>query len=132
MVEVIANLMDHTHLDELSFKLGKTASYITNRRSCTYHPQGSNIYSSNVGVKLIKMHINGTHWTDPPKLRIMFETVNTDITARQRLRPIGGPWAFFSRMRVLAGGQILEDMMLNILTTEGSRYNDYAEGFGNV
>ena len=45
-----------------------------------------------------------------------------------------------SRRRILAGGQILEDIDLysrvhetfNHFTTEGSGYNDYAEGFGNV
>ena len=43
-------------------------------------------------------------------------------------------------MRILAGGQILEDIdlynrvhdMFNNFTSEGSRYNDYSEGFGNV
>ncbi|MFM7983245.1 MAG: hypothetical protein ACKPKO_28385 [Candidatus Fonsibacter sp.] len=54
MVEVIANSLEDTLIDGLSFKLAKTASYITNRRSCTYHPQCSNIYSSTNGTKLIK------------------------------------------------------------------------------
>ena len=47
---------------------------------------------------------------------------------------------FVSRTRFLAGGKILEDMdinnkaheMFNNVTTEGSRYNDYAKGFRNV
>ena len=46
MVEVIANSLEDTLIDGLSFKLAKTASYITNRRSCKFHPQGSNIYTS--------------------------------------------------------------------------------------
>ena len=41
-----ASLADYL-IDGLSFKLSKTASYVTNRRSVTYHPQGSNIYSTN-------------------------------------------------------------------------------------
>ena len=57
-----------------------------------------------------------------------------------KFRPIGGPWSFFPRMEILAGGQILEDIdmnnrvqeIFNNFTPEGSRYNDYAEGFGNV
>ena len=44
MVEVIANSLEYTVIDGLSIKLAKTASYITSRRSCTYHPQGLNIY----------------------------------------------------------------------------------------
>ena len=70
----------------------------------------------------------------------MFDLYNTNANAANRLRPIGGPWSFFSRMRILAGGQILEDIdlynrvheMFNNFTAEGSRYNDYTEGFGNV
>ena len=43
-------------------------------------------------------------------------------------------------MRILAQGQILEDIdlynrvheMFNNFTAEGSRYNDYSEGFENI
>ena len=45
MGEVIANSLEDTLIDGLSFKLAKTASYITGRRSCTHHPQGSKIYT---------------------------------------------------------------------------------------
>ena len=77
---------------------------------------------------------------DPSTFRIMFDLYNTNGTAANRLRPIGGPWSFFSRMRILAGGQILEDIdmynrvheMFNNFINEGSRYNDFAEGFGAV
>ena len=70
----------------------------------------------------------------------MLDSYNTNAKAANRLRPIGGPWYFFSRMRIVARGQILEDidlynrvheLFINI-TAEGSRYNDYSEGFGNV
>ena len=46
MGEVIVNSLEDTLIDGLSFKLAKTASYMTSKRSCTYHPQGSNIYTS--------------------------------------------------------------------------------------
>ena len=70
----------------------------------------------------------------------MFDLYNTNANMANSLRPIGGPWRFFTRMRILAGGQIWEDIdlynrvyeMLNNFTAEGSRYNDYAEGFGHV
>ena len=65
MVEVIANSLEDTLIDGLSFKLAKTASYITNKRSVTFHPQGSNIYSPGIGVKLIKITIAGHDWLDP-------------------------------------------------------------------
>ena len=67
----------------------------------------------------------------------MFDLRNTVANAAHRLRPIGGPWSFFSRMRVLAGGQILEDIdmhtrvheLFNIFSSSDSGQNDYAEGF---
>ena len=54
-------------------------------------------------------------------------------------RPKGGPWSFVSRLRTLAGGQILEDIdqynsvhdMFSIFNASDGRENDYAEGFGN-
>ena len=75
---------------------------------------------------------------DPSTFRIMFDVSNTDNAAGHRLRPLGGPWAFFSRMRALAGGQILEDIdmysrvheIFNIFIASDSRQNEYAEGFG--
>ena len=58
MVEAIANSLEDALIDGLSFKLGKTASYITNRRSCTFHPQGRNIYAPTNETKLLKISSN--------------------------------------------------------------------------
>ena len=44
MVEAIANSLEDRLIDGLSFKLNPGASYVTDRRSATFHPQGSNIY----------------------------------------------------------------------------------------
>ncbi|MFM7984860.1 MAG: hypothetical protein ACKPKO_36625, partial [Candidatus Fonsibacter sp.] len=49
--------------------------------------------------------------------------------------PIGGPWSFFTRIRILAGGQTLEDIdmydrvheMFSIFGTTESRINDFSE-----
>ena len=54
------------------------------------------------------------------------------------LRPIAGPWSFFRRIRLLAGGVVCEDIdyshrvtqMMHLLQSEGSRRNDFSEGFG--
>ena len=93
-------------IDGLSFELAKTASYITSKRNCTYHPQGSNIYTPQNGTEIMKISINGSDWLDPSTFRIMFDSYNTNANATNRLRPIGGPWSFFGRMSILAGGQI--------------------------
>jgi hypothetical protein len=68
----------------------------------------------------------------------MFDLRNTDATTAHNLRPIGGPWSFFRRMRVLCGGTMVEDIdnynrthqMFNQLTAQDSRNNKMAEGFG--
>ena len=69
----------------------------------------------------------------------MHDLVRTDNAARHKLRPIGGPEPLLSKMRLLACGPILEDIvmynraheMFIIFTTTDSRENHYAEGFGN-
>ncbi len=53
-------------------------------------------------------------------------------------RPVSGPWSFFRRMRILAQGQIIEDIdnynrtheMMNIMTSRYNRDNDDIGGFG--
>ena len=49
-MEPIAQSVEDHLIDALSFKLRPGASYISNRRSVTYFPQGGNDYSPN-GVK---------------------------------------------------------------------------------
>ena len=55
MVEAVANGVEDKLVDGLSFRLSPGASYVTNRRSVTFHPQGSNIYSPTSGTRLIKI-----------------------------------------------------------------------------
>ena len=72
MVEAHANSVEDKLIDGLSFKLSPGASYVTERKSVTFHPQGSNIYSTN-GTKLIKLLITGDSYLDPSTFRVMFE-----------------------------------------------------------
>ena len=138
MVEAMANGIEDRLIDGLSFKLAPGASYITDRRSVTFHPQGSNIYSSQSGTKLIRIAITGDHWLDPSTFRISYELSNTDTNVAHRLRPLVSPWAFFRRLRVLAGGQLVEDIdyynrvhqMFSLLIAKESCQNNQAEAFG--
>ena len=138
MVEAVANGVEDKLVDGLSFKLAPGASYVQDRRSVTFHPQGSNIYSPVQGTRMIKFTLSGDNWMDPSTFRIAFDLVNTDADVNKRLRPLGGPHTFFKRVRVLAGGQILEDIsdynrvheMFSILRAKHSRENESAEGFG--
>ena len=132
-----ANSVEDRLIDGLSFKLAPGASYVQERRSVTFHPSGSNSYSS-AGTKLIKLHITGDGWLDVSTFRLMFDLVNSEGTEAKLLRPLGGPWCFFRRMRVLAGNQVIEDIdnynrvheMFSTLTATDSRINTAAEGFG--
>ena len=89
-MEGIANSIEDKLIDSLSFKLAPGASYVQERKSVTFHPSGSNIYSAS-GTKLVKMMITGDGWLDPSTFRIMYDLVNNESTNAKELRPIGGP-----------------------------------------
>ena len=137
IMEGTANSVEDRLIDGLSFKHKPGASYVTERKSVTYHPQGSNIYTTN-GTKLIKILLTGDQWVDPSTVRIMFDVLNTG-TNNEHLRVLGGPHTFFSRMRILCGGQVVEDVseynrvheMFKTLKAKDAKTNDEAEAFGN-
>lgn len=140
MVEAIANGIEDKLIDGLSFKLNPGASYVTERKSVTYHPQGSNIYKPGAGTRLIRILLTGDNWLDPSTLRVMFDLNNDDNVDGKHLRPLGGPHTFFRRARLLCSGQLVEDIqdynriheMFHTLISKDSRENDSAEAFGNL
>ena len=94
-------------ISSLSFKLNPGASYITDRRSVSYFPQGGNDYAPR-GVKVIKVMLTGDSWMDPSTLKIFMDVKNSGagiITPR-----LTGGWGMARRIRVLCGGQIVEDI----------------------
>ncbi|MFM7984796.1 MAG: hypothetical protein ACKPKO_36285, partial [Candidatus Fonsibacter sp.] len=64
-------------------------------------------YKATDGTRLIKFNIGSHDWLDPSTFRIMYDLRNDSDTDAKKLRPIGGPWPFFTRTRILASGQIL-------------------------
>ena len=73
----------------------------------------------------------------------MFYTIQntTSLTAHGNLVPlIAGAWGFFRRMRVICGGQIVEDIdnynrtheMIHMMKPTEKRVNDGIEGFGET
>ena len=111
MVEAIANGIEDKLIDSLQFKLKEGASYINDRRSVTFYPQGSNIYKPKSGTKVIKIMLTDANsWLDPSTFRVMFDLRNNAGLLAQQLRPIGGPWSFFRRVKLVAGGQTVEDI----------------------
>ena len=109
-LEEIANSVDDHLLEGLSFKLKAGCSYVQSRRSVTFFPQGGNAYSSR-GVRVIKISLTGSQgeWLDPSTLVVSYKVVNDDRGGSKQLRFLSGPWCLFRRMRVMAGGTILED-----------------------
>jgi hypothetical protein len=81
--------------------------------------------------------LTGTDWLDPSSVRVIFRLNNRD--AANPLHLINAlPANFFRRLRILAGGQLIEDIdyynlvynMLHTLLPTDRRYNDAVEGFG--
>ena len=137
MVEAMANSVEDYLMDGLSFKLSPGASYVTNRRNVTWYTSGSQIYVSGQGARVIRLQMNGDGWVDPSTVRLVYTLTNTATNA-QYLRPIGGPWSMFSRVRCMYQGAICDDIsaynrtheMMSILTSRANRDNDDVEGFG--
>ena len=136
MIDAMLNSVEDHLIDGLSFKLSPGASYVTDRRSVTFHPAVSSIYSPSAGTKVICIDLTGDGWLDPSTVRLAFNVKNGDTT--KALRPLSGGWSFFRRSRCLVGGAIVDDIdyynrvheMLHILTSEQNRNNDDIEGFG--
>ena len=137
-MEAVANSVDDALVDNLSFKLSNSASYITERKSVTFWPTGSNIYKTNSGTKVIRFVLTNDNWLDPSTVRVMFNLVNNDADAAKKLRTISGAWSFFRRMRIMCQGKLVEDFdynrtceMFEVMTSLHNRDNDDIEGFGH-
>ena len=69
-------------IDNLSFKLNKGSSYITDRRSVSFFPSTSNVYKPSSGARVLKFSLNGEDntWLDSQSVRIFFTLNNKDGT----------------------------------------------------
>jgi hypothetical protein len=111
-MEAISNGVEDYLIDGLSFKLPPGSSYITDRRNTTYWASGSNIYNPDTGTKLLKFYLAGDdgNWLDPSTVRIQF-TLKNNSASGHYLRPLSEPYSFFRRVRILAGGVLVEDIL---------------------
>ena len=137
MLEAMANRLEYYLIKGLSFKLSPGASYVTNRSTVKWYTSGSQIYVSGQGVRVIRLQVNGDGWVDSSTVRLVYTLTNT-AGANIALRPVGGPWSMFSRVRCMYQGAICDDIraynrtheMMSILTSKANRDNDDVEGFG--
>ncbi len=77
------NSVEDKIIDGLNFNLEPGASYVLNRRFCTFQASGSNIYTARSLIRIVLTGAND--WLDPSTLRIMFDVRNTDATAAKVL-----------------------------------------------
>jgi hypothetical protein len=139
-MESITSAAEEVLVDSLSFKLPGSGQYVQERRSVTFHTEGSNSYSAQAGTRVIRFKLATEGWMDPSTARFFFDVVNNDPDGgNKKIRPLGAVHAFFRRLRITMRGVVIEDIadynrvheMFNILQTVGARANDRAEGFGN-
>ena len=61
-------------IDNLSVKLNKGSSYITDCRTVSFFPTTSTVYKPSSGARVLKCSLNGEDntWLDPQSVRIFF------------------------------------------------------------
>ena len=136
-MEAHAQSVEDNLIDSLQFNLRSGASYITDRRSVSYFTQGGNDYAPN-GVKVIKVMMTGDAWLDPSTVKLFMDVTNTNTAANNITPIVEGGWGMFRRLRILCGGQIVEDIdnynrlheMFHMMKPSEKRDNDAIEGFG--
>ena len=78
-LEATTNAIEDHLIDSISFELAPGASYVTDRRSVSFFPSGSNVYKSVAGTKVIKINLTGTgEWLDPSTLQLQFQLKTVD------------------------------------------------------
>ena len=99
-------------IDNLSFKLNKGSSYVTDRRSVTFWPSGSNIYKPSSGNRVLKFTLNGEDntWLEPQSVRIFFTLNNKDGTNFQKIRPLSSPYSFLDECELLRVVRLLKTL----------------------
>ena len=136
-MESHAQSVEDNLIDSLSFKLRPGASYVTDRRSVSFFPQGGNDYQPN-GVKVIKISLNGDSWLDPSTVKLFFNVTNPSNSGGKIHPIVANAWGLFKRLRILCGGQTIEDIdnygrlhqMFHLMKPTEKRGNDMIEGFG--
>lgn len=107
-MDTILTGVDESLLENLNFKLPTQASYVLESRKVLYGPQSGNVYSSSSGSKLIRFNLtSGGGWLDPESVYFNFEIKNTSANP---LGLLSEPYAFFSRMRLMSKGKVIEDV----------------------
>ena len=133
-----AQSVDDALIGGLNYTLKAGAPYVANRRSVTYFAAGGN-QSSSSGVTVMEFPLSGDQWLDPSTFQVMLQIKNKDGT--KPLRAVHyDPAVIFSRMRIIAGGVVCEDIsdanklsvMLDALSSEDEQTNRKTIGLSTL
>ena len=136
-LESTTNAIEDHLIDSISFKLQPGAAYVTDRRSVSFFPQGSNIYKPETGTKVIKIALTGTgEWLHPSTVQLQFQLKNEE---NNKMWVVGGPHSFIRRARLMCGGTVVEDIdqynriheMMSVLSGDKKRDMDDISGSVN-
>ena len=138
-VESHAQAVEDVLHESLSFKLRPSASYVIDRKFVTFWPQGSSEYKVTGGIKVIKININGSDWMDPSSLKLHFHIKNNDGNNGLILY-VRGIHNWFRRLRVIIGGQVVEDIdnynrvcqMFTVMMDKEKQKNDANESWSGA
>ena len=61
-MDSVVNSVDDQLVEGLSYKLGKSASYITDRRDVSFFASGSDVYTPVGGTRVIRINMTGDNW----------------------------------------------------------------------
>jgi len=79
-LESITSAAEEVLVDSLSFKVPGSGQYVQERRSVTFHTEGSNSYSPQGGTRVIRFKVTAEGWLDPSTVRFFFDVRNNDPT----------------------------------------------------
>ena len=115
-LESHAASLEDSLIPQLSFKLGPSSNYVTERKSIQCYAQGSNIYSASSGTRVVRIPIMAdSSFIDPSTAVLFFRVNNLDTTAQTatnitRVQTLGQAHVLFSSARLLMQGQICEEI----------------------
>ena len=129
---------DDRLLDGLHFGGRNTASYIDERRNCSFPPQSGGVFSPD-RLRLLRFNLaDQSGFLGGSTVRLGITLRNTSSTVE--MKPVTAtPASLFRRVRIIASGSAeLEDIdnygrvveMFNILLPSQRRFNDITEGWG--
>ncbi len=97
-------------VDGLHFGGRNAASYITERRSCTFHPSSASAFKPS-GVRLTRFNLaDHSGWLDGQTLRLVMTLQNLSTTVAMT-PAVASPASMFRRVRIIANGSaVIEDV----------------------